>query len=944
VAAPNSPKTFYDFLSSFEAGVNGGIEPLLLPKNQLAKGENISVRGAYISHRAPILKRDLIFSSPIDQTTVEQGFFQGAGYYRPDFGVEQLVAQISGHLFSFTLTGDKFTVADVSIAGDLNDANNRQVWMWQAEKWLIISDGTGALPIFYDGVSSRRSAGASTVLCNVTVTSVALPPAIGGSLTATVSPYSGPFNITVLFNGEFYQIYAAPSGTNIQLTNINATSAVVVPSGSQILVNPNFIGITTGIANSTYVSHGGGSVCPGHKWIEWKVTFLLTMQSVGTVAVGDSVTVTTNLGLITCAVSAVTPTTIQIDHYVTIYSSCSSTPGPPPAESVADSELVQFAAPHGPSVVVGTTNANFTNPGLGAIVAASMDVPYTGPANQLVTIGSSQYLLNVATPTPAGAPVTSLTLVNLTDVSTTNYTLPQDILSVPELPAGRMGAYGMGRVAMSLVDGISFIYGDIVGGASGTPSNNYRDAVLKTTELTFNGGTFQLPGSGDIITAMIFPVVLDASLGQGSLQIGTANSMFSSNVPFDSTTWASLQTPILTQSLRGKGPLGQNSTILANSDIIFREFDGLGTLIQARRDFSNSADTGGGNTPISREVSYIFDYDEQDLLSYGSSMTFDNRFLTTISPSISSNGIVHDGLVSMNFDTVSNLRTKLPPVYEGAWIGLNILQVVFGQIIGVKHGFAFATNPTSGKLELHEFLSSQDTATMDLGSIPINWSFDTPIAFNKDIKPINDLIKLTDGEIYTKDISGTVDIEVQYRPDFISAWTSWHRFTIDETTWKPRMGLGLPSQSDCESVSGRPMRVGYFFQFRVIIRGHLKWMGMRVMGTLEQQTNFANPICPEVKVQTLLLDISGGQSSDCVNLIPSGAMYVGNIYTVQLTPNTNYKVIFGGNENVLGVEGGTDIFYAPGTYQFLTAQSGQVVLYSNGNNIQVTATICVVTS
>jgi hypothetical protein len=826
-------KTYLDFLAAFDAGVNGGIEPLLLPKNQLARAENATIRGAYISHRPPKMKRDFIFANPVDQATVETGLFQGGGYYRPDYGTEQLIAQISGHLFSFIETGGKFTVADISVPGDLNDATVPKVWMWQAEKWLIVNDGSGALPIFYDGTTSRRSYGDSK-LWGVNTSAAVFPnPRVIGEIITTIlaSPYTGPFGLPVIFNGEYYETASSASGgyTAI-LTNVDDTRGNTIPTGSQLIIKGMLVGTTNGSFN---VQNG---IVPG------LYTVALFFNSPhASLNIGDTVNIP---GLLynanPCTVYAIFPN----GSYGFTLSPSFSPPLLGPWGTVADGTTVMTVL-SGPNVIVGTTMADFIVPAVGATVIVTIDQTYTGSDGQTVFIGSSKYTIAKSTQGAGN----SLYLKNVSDTTSAGVAMPTgshagDIISVPELPAGRMGAYGQGRVWYCGVDGISFGAGDIVGGASGSSANDYRDAVLKTTEQTFlpGGGTFRLPTSGDIITAMIFPAVLDNSLGQGPLQIGTQNSMFSVNLPPDRTTWTAVQL-ILPSSLVGKGPLGQASTIVSNSDVTFRAYDGTGSLIQARRDFTSSGSLGGGNTPISREVSYIYDNDDQSLMVVGSAMTFDNRELRTYGPIQTSSGIVHSGLVSLNFDAVSNLRTKLPSAYEGAWTGLNILKVISGQVNGTRRGFAFILNSDTQKIELIEFLKSADTEMLDNGTDRISWNFDTPVIFNKDIKPLNELVKLTDGEIYTKDISGTVDIEVQYRPDFNPTWTTWHKFSITPTTWKPRMGLGLPSVTDCETNGNRAMRVGYFFQCRVIITGNIKWMGMRVAATVEPETVFANPIC-----------------------------------------------------------------------------------------------------
>jgi hypothetical protein len=831
-------KTYLDFLAAFDAGVNGGIEPLLLPKNQLARAENATVRGAYISHRPPKMKRNFIFASPTDQATVEGGLFQGGGYYRPDYGTEQLIAQISGHLFSFTEIGGSFTVADISVVGDLNSATVAKAWMLQAEKWLIVNDGSGALPIFYDGTTSRRSYGDSVPLG--VNTSAALFPAtrvIGEVITVTlVSNYIGPFNVPVIFNSEFYEtIQSIGGGNTVILTNVTGTPGAVMPIGSQIIVNPSVIG-------SIVTTKAGGPNFQAINGVEVTAVGGLSINDVITI---DGCHVYVGMGAYTVGsdnfkvlgiYTNTTPPTIDIKPL---------TYGVYGVTVIAGSSIQ--ATGGGINFIIGNTTAVFTVPAVGSTVTVTIDRIYTNTNNQTAFIGTDRYTL-VASVAPSGGS-TTLYLQNLTDTADAGAAMPTgshagDILSVPELPAGRMGAYGQGRVWYSGIDGITFGAGDIVGGGAGTVANDYRDSVLKTTEQTFlpGSGTFRLPTSGDIITAMIFPAVLDNSLGQGPLQIGTANSMFSVNLPADRSTWTAVQL-ILPASLVGKGPLGQDSTIIDNSDIIFREYDGLGSLIQARRDFVSSGSVGGGNTPISREVSYIFDDDDQTLLSVGSAIPFDNRDLHVYDPAQTASGVVHSGLVAMSFDTVSNLRTKLPAVYEGAWTDLNILQVVCGKVNGTRRAFAFTRNKTTNLIELVEYLYSADPQTLDNGTDRISWNFDTPVIFNKDIKPLNELAKLADGEIYTKDISGTVDIEVQYRPDFNPIWTTWRKFTVDPTTWKPRMGLGEPSSDDCEVQGERQMRVGYFFQLRVIVTGTIKFMGMRVQATSEPEAPFARPIC-----------------------------------------------------------------------------------------------------
>ena len=212
---------------------------------------NAAVRGGHITNRPPFQQCAILYSDPLDKATFETGLFQGAAYYRPDFGIEFLVAQISGQLFKVAPTGATWQVTNISIPGDFNSATATQCWMWQAEKWLIVSDGTGALPIFFDGVSSRRSVGPSVLLGTVSGSgwSVSAPPAIGDTVTLTLTaPYTGAYNKTVLFNGEYYETTQfAPSVATykIKLTNLFASKGGTVPAGTNLMIMPSLTGKVT---------------------------------------------------------------------------------------------------------------------------------------------------------------------------------------------------------------------------------------------------------------------------------------------------------------------------------------------------------------------------------------------------------------------------------------------------------------------------------------------------------------------------------------------------------------------------------------------------------------------------------------------------------------------------------------------------------------------------
>jgi len=531
---------------------------------------------------------------------------------------------------------------------------------------------------------------------------------------------------------------------------------------------------------------------------------------------------------------------------------------------------VSYNGSTAPVSLVARTAADFTMPAVGSTVAIYTQSAYTGPDNQVVYVisGTDGTLSQVSIiyQSPA-APGSQITVLNLTDTTNnpepqypTSVSQPAQILSVPELPAGRMGAYGMGRNWFSLADGISYEAGDIVGGASGTQAYNFRDSVLKTTENDFlaGGGTFRLPGSGDQITAMVFPPILDRSLGQGECQIFTAVTCFSNNSPVDRTTWETLTSPILTESLKDNGALAQNSTVLINSDTFFRSFVGYGSLVLARRDFG-----GWGNKSISNEMQRPLLADNQSLLQFGSAMSFDNRFISTAAPNLIGAGVFHVGLCTLNFDLISSLRTNLPPAWEGAWSGLNTMQLITGRVNGVQRAFSFTFDLNTNKIELWEQLSESAALAAsvfeDNNDTPILQVIETAVLFNKDIKPLTDLCELIDGEMYLSDVTSSLNVKVFYRPDFFPCWVQWQEFNLNEDddnstgdgNKKPgywmRIGLGQPEPTTPEEIetqtspdesnpgNDRPLRVGYFQQFRIEITGRATFRGLRVKANSSPQ-------------------------------------------------------------------------------------------------------------
>jgi hypothetical protein len=667
---PFNPQSVEDYLSSFEAGMNSGISPILLPKNQLAFATNTTFRGGYPTHRPPFTKQTLSFGSIGVQAAFLGGLWQGGGYYKPDVGMEQLLASISGHLYLLTPTSSTWNITDVSIPGDLNDPLATQVWMFQSEKWMIVTDGTPKLPLFFDGTTSRRSI---------------------GNIAAYLTITNGPWTVPVI-------------GGNTPTLTL--------------------------------------AVAPNPQW------------PVGT------------------------PITGLFGEYV--------------VASLSGTQLVLTRI---------DTNSTLT----GTAIAAGAQI-------------------------------------------------------YPELPAGRMGAYGMGRVGLSMTDAKQFIIGDINGGPAGTAAYSFRDAVLHVSENVYllGGGLFSTPGAWGDIRAMIIASTLDVSLGQGPLQIMTPTRCFSCMLPTDRTTWSTVTNPILTESLISNGSESQNATVNANGDIMFRAVDGIRSLILGRRDFNT-----WGNVPQSTEMDRILSLDFQTLLIYSSAIIFDNRFLMTCAPStVERRGVFHPGLIALNFDPLSTLRGKAPSVYDGLWTGINTLQLLVGRFAATERAFAFAFNLVGNEIELFEIETTPvdvfsntdfptDAEIYDNGIIPILWTIESPTVFKSKPGVERDFLRMLDGEIVIDNLVGTCRFSVYYKPDQYPCWTFWFSWSecaakttdISKPQFRPRMGLGEPDSRPCDPSTNRPMREAHTFQTKLIIQGHCRILGQNYKGVTLPLASFAKQSC-----------------------------------------------------------------------------------------------------
>lgn len=209
-----------------------------LRPNQLAWGQNITVRGGGVASRGGWVRLGKMpFSA----------WFQEAQMYEPDTGHPYIIAQIGGRTFKVDV--DTFAVTEITVVGDPNPSDRLRSWMCQGEQFMIIQDGD-SLPLFWDGATLRRSRGASGTL-NVTAADFTVP-AIGSFVDVTLTaPYAGSDNSPISIAGKRY-LQVLPANF-ITLETFGAPAPIIIPEGTQITTTPasgsNTIATTIALAN-----------------------------------------------------------------------------------------------------------------------------------------------------------------------------------------------------------------------------------------------------------------------------------------------------------------------------------------------------------------------------------------------------------------------------------------------------------------------------------------------------------------------------------------------------------------------------------------------------------------------------------------------------------------------------------------------------------------------
>lgn len=440
----------------------------------------------------------------------------------------------------------------------------------------------------------------------------------------------------------------------------------------------------------------------------------------------------------------------------------------------------------------------------------------------------------------------------------TNLAVAPGTPGVNEIPAATAMDYYMGRLWYA--QGRNYSAGDIVGGASGTLPYRFKDSVLNVTEnpLVVGGDGFTVPTVAGNIRAIKHSANLDTSLDQGRLYIGTRNSIYSLQVPVTRTDWINANNntqPLQSIVQIANGPVSDRSMVNNNGDLFYQSLEpGIRSLILATRFFAQ-----WGNTPISSNEQRVLQFNDRSLLHMSSACVFDNRLLNTALPVQRPQGVIHQGLIPLDFIPISNFSEQKRPNWEGMYEGLDVLQLFSGDFGGLERCFSVVVSRIDSSIQLYELTNFQRDDFNPNGESRVTWITEFP-AYTWGQEFL--LKRLVSAELWVDKVFGEVIFTMEYRPDGDTCWHPWHQWklcvaksscedvvnpvcyplTQYREGFKQTMTLPRP-QTKCQTTSGRPVNVGYQFQPRLTIKGWCRIRGLVLKCEPVEQALYHDKVC-----------------------------------------------------------------------------------------------------
>jgi len=416
-----------------------------------------------------------------------------------------------------------------------------------------------------------------------------------------------------------------------------------------------------------------------------------------------------------------------------------------------------------------------------------------------------------------------------------------------EVPIGRMMAFGNGRLWVAINDN-ELVAGDI--------KTKVFQSELKFTEGQYfsGGGAFYFPFKQ---VGLAF-IPASGAAGYGALMVfgqsqtqGVRADIASRNLWPD---FPGFIQPVLLSN----GAISHFSIVEENQDLFWRDGNGG---IRSIRSTATAEVSGPGNTPISREVARITDFESVHRLSQCSSINFNNRLLMTASPFINIYGTTsYKNLISLDFAPMSSLAGKAPPAYDGQWEGLNFVRLVQGKFQNIRRAFAITTDDDglnrlweitdSGQADLYEVCDNGE-------AVPVNSA--VPMVLEYPARAFGDpkrRKRLERCDVYLAGLDGQSELTVYWRADNYQKWSQWDDVsacakTTDAAVNSPHAWKNLRKQERPQTktfsipdgmnqMTERALHVGFQFQIRIVLRGKGQIFRTVVYASMLDEEQFAD--------------------------------------------------------------------------------------------------------
>jgi len=417
--------------------------------------------------------------------------------------------------------------------------------------------------------------------------------------------------------------------------------------------------------------------------------------------------------------------------------------------------------------------------------------------------------------------------------------------NINEIPAARAMVYYEFRIWYAQDRLVSA--GDLVFGPSGTAAYGFRDSVLRVTEnpLAIGGDGFLVPTQDGNIRALAYGANINVSNGQGRLFIFTIKAVYALDVPISRDAWIAAgenNQPLMTVVQLANGSVNDRSVTAANGDLFYASLEpGIRSLNQSDRLFGQWA-----NISLSANVQRILQFQDRAIMRGISGIFFFNRLLMTALPRQTPQGIVHDAVVPLDVLPISSFGQLRQPNWEGSQSGVPIFQMATADFGGRERAFA-AIRSEDGSLELWEIstLEKFDYAgELSNESRRMEWQVEAPAGTWGTTFGEQELKKLGAFELWVDRLFGTVEFELEFRPDGAACWIPWFQWTEcnpKNTAEISSVPPGYPvAMGECYRATmvgprppevcapcgiGRPSYICYQAQARLTIRGFCRLRG-----------------------------------------------------------------------------------------------------------------------